>query len=281
MVDALALHEQKRKPVAPSTPSPHTEPPSLSAPAFVAVAEAPNVQPETKTATPPSAPLPPQELGPAPAPQQPPSLPPRPQPPPPTIDRHPEHLQFRDWELAFMKELHEFIPTPRAAKRFMNIYRLLRASVEEDERAAFVGGEKSGKYQAAMVLLAILTGYPTEATEILGALVEREPRINWWEFLASLKADLLPGPPSQVRPKSAAPLKKSKSIPAATNSPSAVENTSDTSAAENHLWLELFGKLDRLKESMKDRSCQAFVDWAPRVARYSFQSGRVFFSKGE
>jgi|CZKJ01.1.fsa_nt_gi hypothetical protein len=90
-----------------------------------------------------------------------------------------------------MKELHEFIPSPRAGKRFINIYRLLRASVEEAELEAFAGNEQEGVYQVAMLLLAILTGFPNEATELLRVLLDEQPRDSWWEFVSSLKIRVL------------------------------------------------------------------------------------------
>jgi phospholipase C len=50
------------------------------------------------------------------------------------VERRPDHLRIEDREQSFMKLLHELIPSPRAGKRFINIYRLLRASVRQRER---------------------------------------------------------------------------------------------------------------------------------------------------
>jgi hypothetical protein len=281
IVDALATREDRRQSADVPAPSAYSGTLPENSPASAGAVETPSVSPQTKAETvPPSPPAPPQELFSPSAVQQKPPLPsPEPLPPSTAIDRHPEHLQFRDWELKFMKDLHEFIPTPRAAKRFINIYRLLRASLDEHERAAFIGDEKSGVYQVAMLLLAILTGHPAEATEILGLLVER-PRGTWWEFIASLKTAIprQPSPPAQ--PASSETSKKPKSALTA-DSASATEKGDDNSGIEIHLWVELFDKLDRLRESMRDRSCQHFVDWAPRVARYSFQSNRILSIRRE
>jgi hypothetical protein len=103
------------------------------------------------------------------------------------IDRNPEHLQIEQWERDFMKTLHELIPSPRAGKRFINIYRLIRASVKDKERKKFTGNETWGENQPAQMLLAILTGYPAEATEILQKLIEHEHPEKWGEFMSSLK----------------------------------------------------------------------------------------------
>src|SRR5260370_33574190 len=60
------------------------------------------------------------------------------------IDRHPEHLHIEERERAFMKTLYDLIPSARAGKRFINIYRLLRASVEDRERRGFIGSDAGG-----------------------------------------------------------------------------------------------------------------------------------------
>jgi hypothetical protein len=164
-----------------------------------------------------------------------------------TIDRNPSHLRIEEQERNFMKLLHAFIPSPRAGKRFVNIYRLLRASVEDKERADFVGDTTGGDYQAALLLLAILTGFPSQATELFRALVKEQPKDSWWTFVESFRARTVP----------------------------------DSGAADSmHAdWIALYGYIDAVKANMKDRSCTIFADWAIRVARYSFQSGRVVLAQ--
>jgi len=191
---------------------------------------------------------------------------------PSAVDRNPDQLQIRDWERAFMKELDEFIPTPRAGKRFLNIYRLLRASVRKNELEAFAGNEQGGGYQIATLLLAILTGYPSQATEILRVLIEEEPSGDWWGFVSSFKARMLDGSASQSK-KKLKPASKSSM----TTAPDAAGETPDESRTDRASWLELFERLDKVKNLVSDRPCKQFVEWAPRVARYSFQSGRVLY----
>jgi hypothetical protein len=166
-----------------------------------------------------------------------------------------------------MKELSEFIPSPRAAKRFINIYRLLRASVEEGDRAAFDGNQQGGVYQAAMLLLAILTCYPAQATEIFRTLIEENPQEHWWEFIASFKGRILPDPTSSADPENGAAARGGRT------------NAAGTTPVDKRLWIELFEKLGRLEKQLNDRPCQQFNRWASRVARYSFQSGRVLLSQ--
>jgi hypothetical protein len=175
---------------------------------------------------------------------------------PPVVDRNPAQLQIGDSERALMKELDEFIPTPRAGKRFINIYRLLRASIRTNELEAFTGNQHGGGYQAATLLLALLTGCPSQATEILRVLIDEEPSGNWWEFVSSFKDRKLG--------------KSASSDASASTAKAAAERRANRAS-----WVELFEKLDKVKHLVSDRSCEQFVEWAPRVARYSFQSGRV------
>jgi hypothetical protein len=54
------------------------------------------------------------------------------------------------------------------------------------------------------------------------------------------------------------------------------ENNDMTLQAQR--WGELFNKLEHLRHNVRDQPCTAFAKWAPRIARYSFQSGRVLTS---
>jgi hypothetical protein len=179
------------------------------------------------------------------------------------IDRNPEHLRISKGERDFMKKLHKLIPSPRAGKRFINIYRLLRASVADKDLVAFVGDEKNGEYRAALVLLAILTGYPEEATEILKALIEQQPSTSWREFLNQFWTV------AQSRSESKSSQKDSEQT----------RKTLRTLEAER--WLELLAKLEKIDRDITTGPCTAFNRWAERVARYSFQSGRVLLYQKE
>jgi hypothetical protein len=222
------------------------------------------------------------------------------------IDPNPEHLQIESWEREFMKELHQLIPSPRATKRFINIYRLIRAAVDLDEKLAledFIGNKKQGKYQAALLLLAILTGYPDQATEILRELVENKHPETWWQFIDSFKrraekpqvgpvgkaaANRKPGVKSGALAKTAANATKTPSqLPA-----SAANKTPDQAGSQDapafndqgdanaEAWAELFETLKNLRHIIEPtQSCDDFIEWAPKVARYSFQSGRVLLTR--
>ncbi len=82
--------------------------------------------------------------------------------------------------------LHGFIGTPRATKRFINVYRLLRASVEESQFRAFLATE----HRVVQVLLAVTIGYPrTGALLLRELLTEPHPgRETWEQFLGRFEA---------------------------------------------------------------------------------------------
>jgi hypothetical protein len=193
----------------------------------------------------------------------------------PAIDPNPTHLSIADEERKFMETLYEFIPSPRAGKRFINIYRLIRASLEEAELATFVGPQQ--EYQVVQTLLAILTGYPAEATEILKDLIEKEPSASWGSFLGALDN-------SKMRQFSALH-QANDSKPSGTRSraktPPASEKPKNHAKASLERWPELFEKLHRLENRLLSKECRHFSNWAPRVARYSFQSGRVLLYQRE
>jgi len=190
------------------------------------------------------------------------------------IDRNPAHLQIEDWERAFMKTLHELIPSPRAGKRFINIYRLLRASVADSGRKKFIGNTNSGDYRAVQMLPAILTGYPAEATEILGKLIEESHEENWGQFRKTLKQGIQAESMAVTQDKTAKSAGSTRQRTTGKD-PATKKVKTDAAALGGQRWTELFDKLDRLENNLNDMSCKPFCDWATQIARYSFQSGRV------
>ena len=157
-----------------------------------------------------------------------------------------------------MKRLFWLMPSPRAAKRFVNIYRLLRASVPDGEHAAFVGGATEGQHRVALLLLAIVTGYPTEAADILRELLKQERSRDWWQFIDELEVQITTEMKLDKEDKPQGQL----------------------SEAETENFRQLFNNLRKVREHIPDnQSCADFIDWAPQVARYSFQSGRVLLAR--
>lgn len=165
-------------------------------------------------------------------------------------------LNLSNDEREFMKRLHPLISTPRAAKRFVNVYRLLRALSDEDE--AFRGTKERAEHRAVLVLLAILTGHPSQGTELLRDLLDGQATdTSWWEFMETYR--------SRGKPKSSL----------------------GASQAEAERWRHFFEKIDEVRNDVRetgscrdfDESCDGFVKWAGQVSRFSFQSARVVLQR--
>lgn len=172
-----------------------------------------------------------------------------------------KRLDLRKEERNFMKLLHPLIPTPRAAKRFVNVYRLFRALNEEDK--AFRGSKERAEHRAVLVLLAILTGHPTQGTEFLRDLLDGKAKErSWWKFVDGYRSRAEPKPGGAA------------------------------SQAEAEPWRQFFEKIDDVRKDLSsainqreigcqdfDESCDAFVKWAGQVSRFSFQSARVVLQR--
>jgi LysM repeat protein len=105
-----------------------------------------------------------------------------------------EAMLLLDHEEQFIKALFPFIATPRLAKRFLNIYRLirLRAASREEDFKTFIDPEH-GDYRAVLVLLAISVGRTEVASEILNDLavgpIGRRRKFTTWLQNAYKKDD--------------------------------------------------------------------------------------------
>ena len=150
----------------------------------------------------------------------------------------PQYMRFGPMESNFMKKLGPLIPSPRAAKRFINLYRLLRASLRGKEKAKLLGTESSpGEFAVVQLLLAIMTGYPEEATVILCSVQEQETSTAWWNFIDAYVQ-------------------------------------SEHTGTGQFKWRELLDKLRPFRDADLPPTCDVYRKWAPKVARYSFRSGR-------
>jgi hypothetical protein len=83
----------------------------------------------------------------------------------------PEPLRLRAHELAFIQRLRPLLETPRAVKRLVNLYRLVRVIVDDED--AFTGSDGTGPYQAVLVMLAVLVSAPAGCRVLIETL--REP----------------------------------------------------------------------------------------------------------
>jgi hypothetical protein len=90
----------------------------------------------------------------------------------------------------FARKLHQFIPSPRAAKRLANIYRILKAGLPRYRVAEFEGSaDMPGQFRVPMLLLALLI-HDSEAAEIVfRALLSASGRFDMAVALHSVVAD--------------------------------------------------------------------------------------------
>ena len=86
-------------------------------------------------------------------------------------DLRPLGLQLSQPEVEFMTRHGSLLPTPRAAKRLVNLYRLVRIGIPDAGLAAFTGSEAGGSYQVVQNLLAELVGSPVAAQRIFRELM--------------------------------------------------------------------------------------------------------------
>jgi hypothetical protein len=85
-----------------------------------------------------------------------------------------EALKITELELAFMDKVSPLMPrTPRAVKRFVNIYRLYKAALSPLGLARFLGTPmRPGNYRAVQILLALVTGTPLFAERVFEELAK-------------------------------------------------------------------------------------------------------------
>jgi hypothetical protein len=90
----------------------------------------------------------------------------------------------------FVRHVVPLLETPRAAKKLVNLYRLVRVGVDFDEIEDFVGNRESGgPYQAVILLLAALVGRPLGATALLADLASSSSDLDLIEWLREREAD--------------------------------------------------------------------------------------------
>ena len=151
-----------------------------------------------------------------------------------------QRLQLTEPELAFLGQLWPLVRTPRAAKRLINVYRLLRAPLDAGELAKLLGADAEPEYPAALLLLTIVTGFPDLAQAVVEGLLQA-PGDTWTSFIG------------KHRP----------------NSDHASTGTSGL------LWKIFFERYDQVDPVGLPEQIDSYVRWAPLVARYSFRTGRL------
>lgn len=83
----------------------------------------------------------------------------------------PDQLRLRTAERDVIKRLRSLVDTPRAVKRLVNLYRLVRAGIPHEELDEFIGNG-TGPFRVDLLLLAVSVSSPSCARTLLGELRE-------------------------------------------------------------------------------------------------------------
>lgn len=167
-------------------------------------------------------------------------------------------LDLTPHEVEYAQSLGHLLDTPRAAKRLMNTYRLIRATQHVGSRSRFLGSDgRPGEYQAVLTLLAVAAGYPTLADPLLVALEEDAPKHgvgDWTAFLDGID----PTGPGALLPAGPDPAEE-------TTNPAAALRGVDVAA-----WHDLHRGLVESRSSGGLEDLEPYRRWGRIVARFSF-----------
>lgn len=101
--------------------------------------------------------------------------------PDPGTNLNPSALTISSAEQEFINKLSPLLGrSPRALKRFINVYRLVKSSVPEEAQSRFIS-KTNGEFRVAMFLLAIVTHTPEFSQEYLSLLYkfsQEMPKVN-------------------------------------------------------------------------------------------------------
>jgi hypothetical protein len=158
-------------------------------------------------------------------------------PPEPALIIHDDALVIKPAETTFAARLYSLLPTPRATKRFSNTYRILKAPIPLGQLDAFEGTEQApGTFQVPMLLLAMLIGMPSEAAILFPRFFDRATKGQ--DPIEDLEGMEIPG--------------FEKGVPPALREIAQI-----------------------VAESTFPHTPALFVEWFPRVSRFSFEIGRT------
>ena len=150
-------------------------------------------------------------------------------------------LSLSEGEVIYMEELASAVGrSPRRLKRFVNVYRILKASCTPAQALRFVRPDGlGGEYRAAMTLLALTTGAPSLASDLYQLLHRQAPDIALGPWLEAL-GDYAP--------------------------------LQDAEPKEAEAVYHAFGVFSRFEGA--DVPLRTLQGWARRVMRFTFRSGR-------
>jgi len=141
-------------------------------------------------------------------------------------------------ETAFLARLGPLLPTPRAAKKLVNLYRLVRIGTRDQELAAFIDDHT---YQVVQILLAILVGAPTTSRTIFTAILHAASG----DLIELLRNDH----PSGV-----------------------ADNDWAAAGTTRHQVIDTLQKSHAADSTPVNTTLAVYQQWCPRLARYSFHT---------
>lgn len=159
------------------------------------------------------------------------------------IDLTPHSLTLSDHEIEYMTSLAKLIGrSPRAVKRFLNCYRLIKVSLSPAKLKEFVNEGASYEYRAVMILLGIITGAPSVSLYVI------EEIENWkWDR---------------------------KPQPTVKNFLNRLEQNADLRRTSD--WQRLHALLTSFGDTEESAAMFAALrEFTPRVSRFSFRIGRA------
>jgi hypothetical protein len=113
---------------------------------------------------------------------------------------NPVALTITDREVSFLEVVYPLVGrSPRSAKRFVNVYRVLKAGLDDSTLENWVG-EGNGPYacHAAILLLAIVCGAPQSSSAVLGTLADCTNE-QWAAVAAAVERAIEPDAVDELR----------------------------------------------------------------------------------
>ena len=201
-------------------------------------------------------------------------------------DLKPQGLDIEPIELQFMDELRSLLgQTPRSVKRFVNVYRLIKA-ISLNQAAKFVEDKSAADFKLVLFLLSVLTGLPAVSREFFRLLRTERSEIEQAQTSdqqASVPtgrtlAQVLEALRGVVTGAPKAP--PGGPVPAGRDAAATLEPT-DTGHAGGQGYEDWYAlrDLDRLETWLKQHDsgswlhadATALADWAPQVVRFSYR----------
>jgi hypothetical protein len=173
-----------------------------------------------------------------------------------THDPNASMLDIQAEELAFIQTLAPLLDrSPRALKRFVNVYRLLKASLPPAEHDAWTDSHEGlgESYRTVLLLLAIVNGLPAVADVLFGAVLA--------------KANDEPLAPASSTPPAGAAYTLGSIVDGIACDP-------EMAAAEEKARLERW-LTTHVGPEWSSTDASPLLNWVPRVARYSYHLHRT------